>query len=217
MAKILEKIISSQLLTHLSNHNLLEKFQSGFRALHSTETALVKVTNDLLMTLDAGEPAILVLLDLSAAFDTVDHSILLSRLESWVGLGASALQLMRSYLSDRSVAVEIGNASSSATPLIHGVPQGSILGPLLFSIYMLPLGQIIRKHNIQFHCYADDTQLYLPLNSSDPNCLATLNACLADLQTWMSANFLQLNADKSSCSALPTLDHTYIIILVPFQ
>lgn len=197
MSKILEKIISSQLLTHLSNYNLFEKFQSGFRALHSTETALVRVTNDLLMTLDSGDAAILVLLDLSAAFDTVDHATLLSRLESWVGLGGSALQLMSSYLTGRTVSVEIGNATSSPAPLIHGVPQGSILGPLLFSIYMLPLGQIIRKHNIHFHCYADDTQLYLPLNTSNPNCLASLKACLADLQNWMSANFLQLNSNKS--------------------
>ena len=120
-----------------------------------------------------------------------------SESSAWVGLNDTALQLMRSYLTDRTVSVEIGTATSSSAPLIYGVPQGSILGPLLFSIYMLPLGQIIRKHNINFHCYADDTQLYLPLNTSNPNCLSSLIACLADLQNWMSANFLQLNTNKS--------------------
>ena len=197
VSKILEKMISSQLLAHLNENSLFEKFQSGFRTYHSTETALVKVTNDLLLTLDAGDSSILVLLDLSAAFDTVDHGLLLSRLESWVGLGGSALNLLRSYLSERTFSVVFGNTSSSSARLSCGVPQGSILGPLLFSIYMLPLGHIIQKHNIHFHCYADDTQLYVPLTSSDPTSLASLMACLADIQCWMSHNFLQLNADKS--------------------
>ena len=190
-------MISSQLLAHLNENSLFEKFQSGFRTYHSTETALVKVTNDLLLTLDAGDSSILVLLDLSAAFDTVDHGLLLSRLESWVGLGGSALNLLRSYLSERTFSVVFGNTSSSSARLSCGVPQGSILGPLLFSIYMLPLGHIIQKHNIHFHCYADDTQLYVPLTSSDPTSLASLMACLADIQCWISHDFLQLNADKS--------------------
>ena len=212
LSKLLEKVISSQLIDHLQHNNLFETFQSGFRALHSTETALVKVTNDLLMTLDGGDSSVLVLLDLSAAFDTVDHLLLVKRLESWVGLGGNALQLLRSYLENRTFSVAVNNSTSSSAQLTCGVPQGSILGPLLFSVYLLPLGHVIRKHNIQFHFYADDTQLYLPLKTSDPNCLSSLKACLTDIQLWMSQNFLQLNSDKSEIILFgPLSSHTTIL------
>ena len=149
------------------------------------------MSNDLLLTLDTGENAILVLLDLSAAFDTVDHPTLLARLHQWVGIRGSALQWFSSYLSHRSFSVSIGQHSSSSAPLSCGVPQGSILGPILFSLYMLPLGNIIRKYNLSFHFFADDSQLYLPLRSRD--CLQTLLECLKEINDWMGDNFLQLN------------------------
>ena len=148
-----------------------EEFQSGFCALHSPETALVKAVNDLLLADDSGNCSILILLDLSSAFDTVDHTTLLNRLEKWVGIFHSG-------------------------PLYCGVPQGSILGPLLFSIYMLPLGDIIRKHKVQFQCYADDTQLYVPLKPGETGHLTCVMSCLADIKCWMSQNFLQLNEAK---------------------
>ena len=100
ISKILEKVVLSQLLAFLNHGEILKPFQSGFRSRHSTETALLKVTNDLLLTLDSGENAILILLDLSAAFDTVDHNTLLSRLEQWVGIGGTALRWFSSYLSN---------------------------------------------------------------------------------------------------------------------
>ena len=189
--------MSVQLLDFMTLNNTFEVFQSGFRALHSTETALLKVTNDLLLAADSGNCSMLVLLDLSSAFDTVDHAILIKRLETWVGIENTALNLFRSYLADRSFSVMIGEASSSPVPLSCGVPQGSILGPLLFSIYMLPLGNIIRTHNIHFHCYADDTQLYIPLQPGVSGSLSSLLACLSDIKDWMSNNFLQLNETKS--------------------
>ena len=139
----------------------------------------------------------LVLLDLSAAFDTVDHAILLHRLEHWVGLSGTVLNWLKSYLEDRSFTVTIGNWSSSSTPLTCGVPQGSILGPLLFNLYMLPLGQIIRKYQISYHSYADDTQIYLSLSRNDPTPLQVLYQCLADVDIWMRQNFLQLNNEKT--------------------
>ena len=124
----------------MNQNNLCDKFQSGFRVNHNTKSALLKVTNDLLLTTDTGDCALLILLELSSAFDTVDHSILLYRLEKWVGIRDTALEWFKSYLSDRTFTVILGNASSSVTALTCGVPQGSILGPLLFSIYMLPSG-----------------------------------------------------------------------------
>ena len=123
--------------------------------------------------------SVLVLLDLSAAFDTIDHAILLQRLEQLISIKGTALK------------------SSVHTKVNHGVPQGSVLGPILFSIYMLPLGNIIRTHSVNFHCYADDTQLYLSIKPEQSNQLTNLQACLKDIKTWMTRNFLLLNSDKT--------------------
>ncbi len=202
LSKILEKAVAKQLCDFLRNNSLFEDFQSGFRAHHSTETALVKVTNDLLIASDNGLVSVLVLLDLSAAFDTIDHHILLQRLEHLIGIKGTALSWFKSYLSDRSQFVHVHDESSMSAKVSHGVPQGSVLGPILFTLYMLPLGNIIRKHGINFHCYADDTQLYLSVKPDETSQLAKLQACLKDIKTWMTCNFLLLNSDKTEVIVL---------------
>jgi len=126
----------------LQENDIYEKFQPEFRPHHSTETALVKITNDLLLASDQGCISILVLLDLSAAFDTIDHKILLDRLQNYTSVQGQALSWFR---SDRYHFVCLNGEKSKITLLDYGLPQGSVLGPLLFSIYMLPLGNI-RKH-----------------------------------------------------------------------
>ncbi len=131
---------------------MYEESQSGFRPHHSTETALVKITNDLLLAADQGCISLLVLLDFSAAFDTIDHDILIDRLQNYTGIQGQVLRWFRSYLSDRYHFVYLNWESSQLSPVKYGVPQGSVLGPLLFSIYMLLLGNIIRKYGISFHC-----------------------------------------------------------------
>ena len=134
ISKILEKTVLVQLQSFLEVHGILEIFQSGSKALHSTESALLKVFNDLLLTTDSGDFAILMLLDFTAAFDTVDHTILISRLEHCVGIRDAASEWFRSYLSERCFSVRLGDSASSSAPLSCRVPQGSILGPTRFSL-----------------------------------------------------------------------------------
>ncbi|XP_073320704.1 uncharacterized protein [Pagrus major] len=197
LSKILERIVADQLTVHLSTNNLFDNFQSGFRSCHSTETALTRVVNDLLVTADSGSASILLILDLSSAFDTVDHCVLLHRLEHYVGIHGLALSWFQSYLSSRTQCVSFNNSLSECSTVTAGVPQGSVLGPLLFCIYMLPLGRIIAEYGIQFHFYADDTQLYIPLHPNDPSQIQNLETCVSQIKIWMSQNFLMLNTAKT--------------------
>ncbi len=178
IGKIIEKVVFNQLNNYLNSNGYLDNFQSGFRVHHSTETALIKIINDIRFNSDSGKISVLVLLDLSAAFDTVDHNILLERLENWVGLSGMALKWFRSYLEGRGYYVSIGEHKSKWTSMTCGVPQVSILAPLLFSLYMLPLSQIMRKNQIAYHSYADDTQTYLALSPNDYSPIDSLCQCI---------------------------------------
>ena len=149
------------------------------------------------MNLNSNNLSILVLLDLSAAFDTIDHKILLETLKNWIGLSGPVLNWFRTYLTDREYFVMLGDLKSSTHSMPFGVPQGSILGPLFFCLYMIPLGVIIKKHNINYHSYADDTQLYISFSPDDHNSVNSLVNCISDVNDWLSQNFLKLNQDKT--------------------
>ncbi|KAF7249458.1 RNA-directed DNA polymerase from mobile element jockey [Varanus komodoensis] len=196
LGKVLERVVAGQLQALLDETDYLDPFQSGFRPGYSTESALVALYDDLCREKDRGSASLLVLLDLSAAFDTIDHGILLDRLAG-LGVGGTALQWFRSYLNGRFQKVVLGEHVSAPWQLCHGVPQGSILSPLLFNIYMKPLGEVIRRCGLQNHQYADDTQLYLSFSTNPGEAVAVLNRCLAEVREWMRANKLKLNPDKT--------------------
>ncbi len=135
------------------------------------------------------------LLDLSAAFGTINPNILLSILENSVGISGSALAWFKSYLSVRHQFVAVNEEVSYRSQVQYGVPQGSVLGPLLFTLYMLPLGNIIRKHGVRFQCYADDSQLYISSRPSETHQIEKLMECIFDIKNWMTNNFLLLNSE----------------------
>ena len=176
--------------------------QSAYRPKHSTETALLKVKSDIVCEIDNRRAIFLVLLDLSAAFDTIDHDILTNRLSNDFGFRGNVVSWFRSYLYRRTCKVKIANEFSDSHVLNFGLPQGSCVGPQMFSFYTHPIADIIKRYkHIKFHFYADDTQLYI---SFDPNksgdadhALVMLSACIEDIKSWMSQNMLCLNSDKT--------------------
>jgi hypothetical protein len=203
-SKLLERCVSKQLSSYLSSNALYEDYQSAYRPLHSTETALLRVQNDILTSIDNKEITVLVLLDLSSAFDTVDHAILLTRLKN-IGITGLVYDWFHSYLSGRSQAVFLEGVASDSVNLTCGVPQGSVLGPILFNIYTQPLGEIARKHGMKYHFYADDTQLYSSFSVSDSSAsIQLISNCIDDIRLWMQSNLLKLNESKTEVILLGT-------------
>jgi len=205
ISKILERLFLHRIQSHILASPNFNQHQSAYRPGHSTETALVQLLDSIYHAADNGKATLLFSLDLSAAFDTIDHSILLHRLDHNFGLTGSALTWVQSYLTGRSQVVRIGCHSSGPSTCLAGVPQGSVLGPLLFSIYTSPIAHIAQAHGIQQQQYADDTQLYVALS---PNSMVThvsaLESCLESLQAWFCANSMTLNPDKSNAILFAT-------------
>ena len=166
--------------------------------------------------MDEDKISVLLLLDLSAAFDTIDQQILLSRLETVFGIRSTALQWFRSYLLETNQCVVVNNSASSSSPVMFGVPQGSVLGPLLFVLYTTALSDIIANYSVNHQLFADDTQLQKSTPPNDMQSLThDLQSCTDDIKAWMCSNQLKLNEDKteailfstpslSSCHCLPS-------------
>lgn len=194
-SKILESIMSEQIKQHLNKYNLIPAHQSGFRSRHSCATALLKITDDILQATDDGKLSVLALLDYSKAFDCVNYNILLSMLH-FLGFSQNAVKLLENYLIGREHIVKINDTFSTPLELIRGVPQGSILGPLLFSVYTSNLNKHI--NHCQIHAYADDTQIYISFDPKD--LMESVENINLDLQSIYDASLeyeLLLNPNKT--------------------
>ena len=210
LSKILERIVSKQLIAHVNKNNLFDPFQSDFRKGHSTETALLRITDTILSTLNSNTCCQLILLDLSSAFDTLDHNILISRL-TLMGISGLALKWFTSYLTIRNMSIMIDKSYSPLSPLNHGIPQGSVLGPSLFSIYIRPIADLIKKFpNIHYHIFADDIQLFtfFPINSHN-----TINSelieCANSIRLWLLSNKLLINSSKTTVLNISTSETSF--------
>ena len=182
LGKTIEAAAKKQLIAHMATLNVLPEDQSAYREFHSTETALCSIVSDLLEYMGNGKCAILILLDLSAAFDTVDHKLLIDDLMYVEGV---ALNWFKSYLENRSYHIIINGTKSGGRRLQRGVPQGSILGQVLFSIYTIELAWILKQHSVKFKMFADDTQFYFIVNNVEDT-ISALNSLVCDIKQWMA-------------------------------
>ena len=195
ISKLIEKLMFSRLYKYLEAQNLIYELQFGFRAKHSTNHALIAITQKIKEAINNNETAIGIFVDFEKAFDTVNHEILLSKLSHY-GVNGTAQSWFRSYLSQRTQFVSLNGIDSEILPIEHGVPQGSILGPLLFTIYINDLHHCI-KNSSTFH-FADDTNLlYISKKNLNNRCIRKINNDLKGLTHWLFANKISLNVAKT--------------------
>ena len=199
IGKLIERVVLRRLNEHLKSNDLNITPQSGYKKHHSTETLLVTIVNDLLVASHKNTATVVMLLDLSAAFDTVDHSKLLFILENEIGIQGTALKWFRSFITGRCQKVKIGQFESEEIIIRFGVPQGSVLGPILFNIYIRSIYSTVTSKSFNIHGFADDHQIYKSFNPEDEYQVLChdLPKCFQEIEKWMSEHFLLLNPGKT--------------------
>jgi hypothetical protein len=196
LSKVFEALAKEQILGHVGVCDLLTPYQSGYRAGHSATTAVLSVVDDLGVRMDRGEVSVLVLLDFSKAFDCLDHARLCSKLRGQFGFDGAAFSLLQSYLQGRRQVVCVNGACSAVGVVSSGVPQGSILGPILFSLFVHDVHEVFSF--CKFHMFADDLQFYNSSSVSDLRRLETeVNSDLLSVVAWSRNNGLSLNVGKT--------------------
>jgi len=198
ISKVLERLALNRLRPQILESPLYSELQSAYRKGHSTETALLHMPNRVYAAVDSKRAAFLVALHISAAFDTIRHSLLLSRLETDYGVDSTVLSWLESYLTGRHQFVKLGRHSSASSPCTAGVPQGFVLEPLLFTDYVAPIGRVTESFNIGYHQFADDTQLFVAVDTPDTlTSLIRMTEFSNAVQRWILENDLLLNGSKS--------------------
>ena len=198
LSKVLERIVSSQIMSFMNDNELLPSVQSAYRQHHSTETAILKVVSDVLLSMDKGNVSLLSFLDLSSAFDCVSHDILLQRLRMSSGFTDTVLEWFSSYLCNRKISVS-HLSKTPLVPLLSGVPQGSVLGPILFLVYIADLVSVVHEHDFNVHLFADDILIYRdsPPRSAE-NLARQMSSCIDHVNQWLHSNRLIVNVNKSN-------------------
>ena len=201
VSKLIERAVCDQLLEYTATTGKPDRMQSAYHADHSTETALLKVKTDILNDMDNKKVNFLILLDLSTAFDTVLFHLLMNRLLNRFGITGTVLKWIESYLTEWTQRVMIDEFLSDPVMLKCGVPQGSVLGPILYTLFTSPVGDISRSHNISYRGFADDTKNYHSFTPSkagdEEKCKREIEVCIIDIHTWMRTNLLKLNDEKT--------------------
>ena len=220
ISTIIENVVAVHLQDYFESNELNEPLQSAYKRFHSCETVPTRVYNDIQLEIDNRHCVMLLLLDLSAAFDTVDHDILLKILDSRFSICGTALDWFRSYLTNPTQFALNEGKKSQPGELKCGAPQGSVLEPILYLLYTAPLADLLRRHKVQFHFFADDTQLYISFSPNNDlelaSTIAKIQDCLPDLDRWMSLNKLKLNKDKTELLYLYS-KHCSITSLPPLR
>jgi hypothetical protein len=202
MSKLIERVVSKRITSFIYEHRLQDIHQFAYIRYHSCETTLTVLSDYAITAADSGFVTLLVLVDLSAAFDTIDHNILLAVLIR-AGFKDSALSWIQGYLTNRTCAVRLDDVTSTNLLLEQGVPQGSVLGPLLFTLYIREIDQVMSAHNVNYLLYADDIQIYI---KSHPSCIKAamcqLENCICELQLWLKQHKLMMNPSKTEFMVL---------------